>query len=267
MKVKSGILLSLLGLIFSIQIASNSYAKSDIPAKPDNFYLDQLDFLDSSTKENIEKTNLELEEKTGSQVVLVTLKDLKGRDPFDLGVEIFNSWKIGDEKKDNGVLILLSKDEESKKNYINIITGYGIEGRLNDGKVGRIIDTLMMDDLKEGYYSRALNEGFKAVVNEIALEYGVELTGDYSKYNKEKNEENSFFLIILFYLIIFFMIVKMKNPPRGPRYRRRRPYYYPRSYGGFFGSGYGGGFGGSSSSGGFTGGGGSSGGGGAGREF
>lgn len=271
----------LLFLVFFCLFQTKTYAS--IPSPTDNYYLDELNLLDESTKENINKTNRQLEDKTGSQVVVMTLDNPDMLEGNYYGTEIFNSWKIGDDKKDNGVLILLLMSDQEGQNQINIITGYGIEGRLNDGKIGRIIDTFMLDNLQAGNYSLALNEGFNAVVGEIAAEYDIELEKDYTSYQNELEdsyyEDGLSIKTIFIMLIIFIIISSMFNRNNyggggGGGFRRRRRYTYPRfgpgwsswggssgSWGGF-GGGSGGGFGG-----GFSGGGGSSGGGGAGRKF
>lgn len=272
----------LIFIIFFCLFQSKTYAS--IPRPTDNYYLDELNLLDDATKENINKTNRQLEDKTGSQVVVMTLANPDGLEGNYYGTEIFNSWKIGDQKKDNGVLILLLMSDQEGQNQINIITGYGIEGRLNDGKIGRIIDSFMLDNLRDGNYSRALNEGFNAVVGEIAAEYDIELEKDYKAYQDElanSNDEDGISLGTIFFMIIIFIIISNiinKNNYRGGGgggFRRRR-YTYPRFGPGWsswsgssdswgsssFGGGSGGGFGG-----GFSGGGGSSGGGGAGRKF
>ena len=111
----------------------------DIPNSPSTYYLDELNVLDQDTKDHLTKVNKELEQKTGSQVIFVSLDDMDD-DPAQFGAELINKWGIGDKDEDNGVLILLTQRQGQDKRDIHIITGYGIEGRLNDGKVGRIID-------------------------------------------------------------------------------------------------------------------------------
>lgn len=272
----------LIFLIFFCLFQSKTYAS--IPKPTDNYYLDEENLLDESTKENINKTNRQLEDKTGSQVIVMTLPNSQGLEGNYYGTEIFNSWKIGDQKKDNGVLILLLMSDQEGQNQINIITGYGIEGRLNDGKIGRIIDTFMLDDLRDGNYSEALNEGFNAVVGEICAEYDIELEKDYTGYQDElanSNDEGISLKTILFMIIIFIIISNIinKNNYRGGGgggFRRRR-YTYPRfgpgwsswssSSDSWGSSSFGGGSSGGGFGGGFSGGGGSSGGGGAGRKF
>lgn len=272
----------LIFLIFFCLFQSKTYAS--IPNPTDNYYLDEENLLDESTKENINKTNRQLEDKTGSQVIVMTLPNPEGLEGNYYGTEIFNAWKIGDQKKDNGVLILLLMSDQEGKNQINIITGYGIEGRLNDGKIGRIIDSFMLDDLRDGNYSKALNEGFNAVVGEICAEYDIELEKDYTGYQDtlaNSNDGGISLKTILFMIIIFIIISNIinKNNYRGGGgggFRRRR-YTYPRfgpgwsswssSSGSWGGSSFGGGSSGGGFGGGFSGGGGSSGGGGVGRKF
>ena len=273
------LLISLLILLFPLK------SMASLPAIPSDFYYDELGMLDYSAKENITKTNKELVSKTGSQVMVATVKNTNGLPARDLGPQIFNKWKIGDQDKKNGVLILISEDDLSGNREVFITTGYGIEGRLNDGKVGRIIDNFMLEDLKDGNYSKAINEGFNAIVAEVADEYNVKLDGNYDYYlneNAGSGYEISFGTLFMM-LVVFIVISNMLNRSRFygrnrgryyrgyPRYRRYHndpfdSYTWTNSTNSFGGS-----FGGSSSnssfSGGFTSGGGSSGGGGAGRSF
>lgn len=265
-----GILIAVLFCLFQIK----SYAS--IPSPSTDYYLDELGILDEATKENINKTNRQLEDKTGSQVVVISLENPDGLDGYSYGTDIFNAWKIGDKDKENGVLILFLGPGPNGKRQVNIITGYGIEGRLNDGKVGRIIDNFMLEKLKEGNYSEAINEGFNAVVGEIAAEYNIELEKDYTPYQRELEsnyDEDGFSLSTLIVILVIFIIVSRllnNSNGRGGGGFRRGPRgfggFYPRG-GGFGGSSWGGSSFGGGSGGGFSGGGGSSGGGGAGRSF
>lgn len=166
---KLNIILSLLLFLFPF------VSEASIPDAPTSFYLDELNMLDQATKENITKTNRELEAKTGAQILVATINNDSGLPASSLAPQIFNKWTIGDTKKKNGALILITQDDFTNKREVYISTGYGLEGRLNDGKIGRIIDNYMIEDLKAGNYSYAINEGFNAIVAEVADEYGVTL--------------------------------------------------------------------------------------------
>ena len=262
-------------LIFFCLFPSLIYAREDI--KIDNYYYDELGYLDQRSKDEIVRVNKELEDKMGSQVLVVIANNDDGYEAMDYGVDIFNQNKIGDKTKNNGVLILLLVDNITDTKEIGIITGYGIEGRLNDGKVGRIIDDFMINDLKEGNYSRGLLQGFNAVVSEVADEYDLTLDKNYDSYQDKLYQDTNegFSLGSLIIMIIFFIMISNFLRRAGLRSRgysrgyRNSRWGYPGGFGPFINSFgdddddfFSGGFGG-----GFSGGGGSSGGGGASRKF
>lgn len=281
----SNLILAIIIILFPLC----SFADIDLPESPPSFYLDDLHMLDNKTKENISQTNRELEQKTGSQVIVATIKNKSGLPASDLAAKIFNKWGIGDQKKKNGVLILLTEDDFSGDHEIFISSGYGIEGRLNDGKIGRIIDNFMIEDLRKGNYSTAINEGFNSIVGEIADEYEIKLDSNYDYY-LETNEQAysggisifSLLMILIVFIVLsnMFTRISLYGNPRGRYYRSypgrrgRRGYYgspfrrnnWDDDFNPFGNSSFGNSsFGGSSD--GFKGGGGSTGGGGAGRKF
>ncbi|MDO5027666.1 MAG: TPM domain-containing protein [Bacillota bacterium] len=282
---------SLLVLVLIFSSLTNTVSALDLPdPSPKFFYLDQMDLLSSQSKDEIIKTNVELERKTKAQVVVATIDDLDQYPVEDYALELFRKWEIGDKDLNNGVLILLGKEPTSDKYSIYIATGYGLEGVLNDGKVGRIIDKYFIalvdkEDLTS--FDTALLETFRAVISQVILEYDTDLDGNYDNYKKTLNKKSAggdwlLTLIILVFVIILYLNYRKKtkdpkdgdgggggsagggrkNPPhsRNPRPYRGRGFTGGRSpRGGFSG--------GRSSGGGFSGGGGSAGGGGAGRSF
>lgn len=257
-------ILLVLTIIFS---TTSSFAKRNLPSPTKEFYYyDEMGVISEDLKSEILKTNIELQGKTQAQVVVATVDDLQQYPVEEYALEMFRKWGIGDKELNNGVLILLGKEPTTDKYSIYISTGYGLEGRLNDGKVGRIIDEFFIPHINRDdptSFDEALRETFRAVISQVILEYDVELDGDYEKYmdRLDSSEEVNGWVILLIFIIL--ILLSRYRRPRGPRGRGYRRGYYPRSFGGFSsGSGRNsGGFGG------FSGGGGSSGGGGAGRSF
>lgn len=256
-------ILLVLTIIFS---TTSSFAKLNLPSPTKEFYYyDEMGVISEDLKSEIIKTNVELQGKTKAQVVVATVNDLQQYPIEEYALEMFRKWGIGDKERNNGVLILLGKEPTNDKYSIYIATGYGLEGRLNDGKVGRIIDEFFIPNINRDdptSFNEGLRETFRAVVSQVILEYDVELDGDYEKYmdRLDSHEEVNGWVILL--IIIILILLSRYRTPRGPRGRGYRRGYSPWSFGGFSGSsGSSGGFGG------FSGGGGSSGGGGAGRSF
>lgn len=240
--------------------AANKY-----PKPTSQFFVnDFAEVIEQSAEDEIYSKGAALQEKTTAQVVVVTVDTLDGEEPADYALELGREWGVGQEEEDNGVVILLAKTERQ----IYIAVGYGLEGALPDSKTGRIIDAYGLDYLKNNDFSNGLLEIFKAVVNEVYIEYGEEPEEGYTAIedtNEETLEEYGArvlvsWVIMIAVVILFILIFG----------RRRRGFFWFGGPGGFGGgSGFGGFSGGSGGSfgGGFSGGGGSFGGGGAGRGF
>ena len=80
-----------------------------------------------------------LEAANGTQLVVVTLPDLKGYDIGDYGYQLGRAWGIGQKGKDNGVLLAVFPEDRKMR----IETGYGLEGALPDAVAGKIIEQEM----------------------------------------------------------------------------------------------------------------------------
>lgn len=242
-----------------------------LPKATNEFYVaDYANVLSQDTKDFIMGVNLQYEGQVENpQIVVLTTNGTEGQDIQSYATHVFEEWKIGNSKYDNGVLILLDLDERR----IQIEVGYGLEGALNDAKVGRILDDNLIS-LSQDDYDYGIKGIFYAIANEVNQEYNYEgILDNYHKVDSppqssKSSKGNNIFQLIL--LIILLVIIFSGGGP-GMFYRRRGRFGGPRGPGGFGGSGgFGGpgGFGGSGGGfGGSSGGGGRSGGGGAGRGF
>lgn len=160
-------------LIFCILLlpACSEEVALEIPEHTEQFYVnDYADVLDFETESTIVKYGRQLEELTGAQLVVLTIKSLDGRPLEEYSLRVLRGWGIGQEEENNGVLILLAVDDRQSR----IEVGYGLEGALPDGKTGRIQDEYMLPYFKEGDYSKGILEGYKALLVEIYKEYGIE---------------------------------------------------------------------------------------------
>ena len=136
-----------------------------------NYYVtDKSSVLSSEVKQHIIQIN-HLFEKTEQkpQVAVVIIPTLDGVPIETYAVKQFEKMKIGNSDYDNGVLILLATEDRE----IRIEVGYGLEGALPDGKVGRILDQ-SMELLADGNYSLAIRDIFDQVIVAIQTEYGYE---------------------------------------------------------------------------------------------
>ena len=236
------------------------------PAATNYFYVnDFANVIDDSTETNMVSAASALSDATTAQVVVATVDNLGGEAISDYALELGRLWGVGDEEKDNGVVILLSVEDRE----IYIAVGYGLEGALPDSKTGRIIDYYGLPYFKADDFSGGLVAVTDAIINEVYIEYGLTPKSGYVSIdnvsvNDNLEESGGKVAISWFALIVILVILSLISRRRG------FPSFWFFGGPGSFGGGFGGrgGFGGSSGGfGGFKGGGGSFGGGGAGRGF
>ncbi|QUW23923.1 TPM domain-containing protein [Sporosarcina sp. Marseille-Q4063] len=250
--------------LFFTYSSSTAYA-ADIPKPEGHIYVqDFANLLNAEQKEELVNYGMQLDDATGAQLVVMTVDSLDGEAIEEYSVKVFREYGIGQEGKNNGVLFLVAPNEGA----LWITTGYGLEGALPDGKVGRIRDQYAFPYMREGKFDLGIMNTYKALFNEIAKEYNWD--GEFAPVQVSENYEEESdtgipFPIIIFIAVVILMMMRRRGGgggSGGSGGRRGGPIFFPGSFGG---GSSGGGFGGG---GGFRGGGGgSTGGGGAGGRW
>jgi uncharacterized protein len=193
------------------------------------------------------------EDSTSTQIVVLMVNSLEGDGIEEYANKTFTLNKIGQTKKDNGVLLVISKQDHA----LRIEVGYGLEGVLTDAVTSQIIRQEIIPYFKADNYFGGIVNGVDAVMRAAAGEYHADNKG-------RKAPAISAGLVSMIVIFVVFVLIPMMTSRRrsiiGSGGHR---YYSGWGYGGgFFGGGFGGG-GGGFGGGGFSGGGGMSGGGGA----
>lgn len=228
------------------------------------FVNDLADVIPPDAERRMTRTIQALKDRTGSEIAVLTVPSTDPLDDFTYAMKVADVWKVGARGEDTGVLILVV----TKDRKLRILTGYGVEGVLPDGLVGRIQDREMLPAFRAGRIDEGLERGVTAIATRIVD----------SREGKPPPRDDgggisplTLFLILL--LVFLFLSWLSRQTSRGSGPRRRYRGRYPGGFGGGgFGSGFplppggfGGGGGGFEGFGGFGGGG--FGGGGAGRSW
>lgn len=262
-------------IILTLFIFTSVHAKENSIPKMEGAVTDTANILTATTKEKMSSYLNNVNEKTGIQVALLTVKSLNGEEIESFSMRVAENWKLGQKGKDNGVLMLLALNEHK----VRIEVGYGLEGVLTDAYCGLIIRQVMIPYFRQDAYAKGLEQGLRAVVQKAAGQDIQENEDSLNPLITGTEEKDGLPLPVFAFLVIYFLIFIMGIASKfKPRSNPQRMYNSSSSRG----SGYGGlgrsvflgglgGFGGStgfgssrhSSGGGFSGGGGSFGGGGA----
>jgi uncharacterized protein len=224
--------------------------------------VDQAGVMTAESRSDIEAKLKNLEDKSGIQLVVATIKSLQGSDIETYANQLFRFWKLGEAKKNDGVLLLVAPTEHK----LRIEVGYGLEGTLTDALSSVIIASAIIPRFKTGDFSGGIERGVDGIISVLSGD-----KSDWQQKAKVRSEGSAsdfdkLFPLLFFVLMIFIIwyLVRHADGPGGGRRGRGGsggPLFIPYgggSWGGSSGGGFGGDFGG-----GFSGGGGSSGGGGA----
>lgn len=129
--------------------------------------VDQARLLSDSTERQLTSLLAEHEQKTSNQVVVVTLGSLQGYDIAEFGYQLGRHWAIGQEGKDNGVLLIVAPNERKAR----IEVGYGLEGTLTDALSTNIIESEITPRFKQGDMEGGILAGTRAILGTIEGSY------------------------------------------------------------------------------------------------
>lgn len=235
------------------------------PKATEKFFVnDFADTISEADETEIYSRGVALQQSTTAQAVVVTVDTTDGMEISEYALELGREWGVGDAEKDNGIVVVLATEDRE----VYVAVGYGLEGALPDSKTGRILDVYGMPHFENDNFSAGLSAVYKALVNEVYIEYGIETEEDYTpialipQYDVDSELGNEALKVGISWLILI-VIVALYLAVFG----KRGAFIF---FGGpptHFGGGGFGGFKGGGGFGGFRGGGGSFGGGGAGRGF
>jgi len=230
-----------------VAVAASASAR-DIPALTGPV-VDEAGLLDASAVRRLEGLSRAAwgqpaEHRVQLQYLIV--KSLQGEDVEGFAVRAFQAWQLGEKGRDNGVLIVVARDDRK----IRIETGYGNEGGLTDAQAGRIIRSTIAPAFRSGSYGPGLFDAGVQVLSALGA-----LPPDAGRRLAQPSRRQGAGTGVIVGLVVLFLLARMMFSGFGPRRR-----------GGFFGGPFGGGWGGGGGFGGFGGGGGGSWGGGGGRS-
>lgn len=249
-------------LFFALLLGLVSQAQLKIPEKPSFIppVIDSTNTLSSQEKEDLYKKLKIYSDSTSSEIFVMIVSTTQGEDINRYATDLGQKWQIGQKGKDNGIVLLIAKDDRK----MSIQNGYGVEHLLTDALSRRIIETVIKPRFKQGQYYEGIDEGTNAIFKVLKGEF---------KNDKSDDGGSILPILLVILFVVIFIILASKNKGNsgnsggfgGPDLGDIIILSRMGRGSGFGGGSFGGGFGGGSSGGGFGGfgGGGSFGGGGA----
>ena len=188
--------------ILSFKISFSQYKIPEKPKTQTSVYDNEVKLLSSSQKSSLENKLVKYADTTSTQIVIIIIPTTKGEDINYLATKWGHKWGVGQAEEDNGVLIMLAKDDRK----VAISTGYGVEHLLTDALSKRIIENIMIPEFKKGDYYSGLNKGAEVIFQIMQGEY--KGTRSNHKFPIEK-------FVFLFFVFIIILIILSKGRKGG----------------------------------------------------
>ncbi|HEX9198803.1 MAG TPA: TPM domain-containing protein [Acidobacteriaceae bacterium] len=145
---------------------------------PTGYVNDFAGVLTPGTRQSLDNLCTQVDRQAHAQIAVVTVKsmdpDKSGATPSieEFATALEDKWKVGKKRTDRGVLLIVSLNPRKYR----IEVGYGLEGLLNDAKVGDI-GRDMQPFLHTGDYSQGISVATRELAQDIAADAGVSLPG------------------------------------------------------------------------------------------
>lgn len=199
-------LLLLLVAFFGVETA---YAQFDIPPKPtkpnpDAVY-DYIGLLTPVQKAALETKLIKYSDTTSTQIVVAIIGSSNGETLDLVGAKWGQKWGVGQANEDNGILILLAKDDRK----VDINTGYGIESIISDRDAEQIINRIMIPQFKNGNFYDGIDQAADALFQG--------LQGNFSGSRQSSDSFPIQPLLMFIFFIVMIIILSRKNHRGGGR--------------------------------------------------
>lgn len=260
----------LTGFMLALLLASAA-AQEFVPVPPlQKRVTDKAGMLTENQEATLENVLKDYEERTGSQIAILLVSKTEPEAIEQYSIRVFDTWKLGRKGVDDGVLLVVAKNNPPALRRLRIEAGRGVQGSLTDAQSKRILQDVIAPHFRQNDFYGGLAAGISAITSLLDKEQLPVPAGKQAQAAQDDEESDAIsFGLFVFFVFLFLMMSRARS-----RQFARHRHSWGRSTPGIilggglgsggFGHGGRGGFGGGGfGGGGFGGGGGSADGGGA----
>ena len=182
-----------------------------VPDQPSSWVNDYAGVFSSSEAAALDRKLNEFEYNSSTQIFVVTLSDNAGYPASMLAPMIGEQWGVGQQGKDNGIIILLDMQERD----VFIATGYGNEEYVTDALARRIIENEVLPNFREGNYYQGIDQATEVLISLLEGKF----TAD--EYRKQTSGGGGSAIGgIIFMIILFSLLFRNRRSHTGMGGRR-----------------------------------------------
>jgi len=156
-------------LLTSLTVAPAQAQLQPVPALTGHL-VDGAGMLDAGQREKLEAVLADYEAKTGSQIAVLTVKTTEPEAIEQFSIRVVEAWKLGRKGVDDGVLLMVARDNPTALRRLRIEAGRGVQGSLTDAQSKRILQDVIAPHFREKNYAEGLVAGVGAIATLLNAE-------------------------------------------------------------------------------------------------
>lgn len=137
----------------------------------DKLVYDEANLLNITDETRIEQQLIAFNDSTSNQIMVVIVPSLCGMDKAQFATELGELFGVGQQREDNGIVLLIKPKTHGEKGEIFIATGKGLEGAIPDIACKRIIDEEMLPAFREEQFALGIEKGLTVLEKLASGEY------------------------------------------------------------------------------------------------
>lgn len=243
-----------------------AHSQNFVPVPPLKAHVtDQVGMLTPAQRSALDNVLAEYERRSGSQVAVLLLSSTAPEAIEQYGIRVAEAWKLGRKDLDDGVLLIVAKDNPPALRRLRIEAGRGVEGSLTDAQSKRILQDVIAPHFRQNDFYGGLVAGVGAITALLDQEG---LPATQARQAPAEDEGSLFEFLLPLFFMLWIIVGNLRSRRRRQRLGHNAWGRHPgiiigglgsgigsggyRGGGGFGGGGYrgrGGGFGGGGASG------------------
>ena len=206
-----------LWLTLSLLLAGHapSAGAQDLVAVPalTGHVVDQSQLLQQSQRQALEQVLSEYEARSGSQIAILLISSTAPEAIEQYSIRVADAWKLGRKGIDDGVILIVAKDNSKALRRLRIEAGRGVQGSLTDAKSKQILQDVIAPYFRKDDYYGGLTAGVAAVTTLLDAEQlpAPEKNKTNASGNTENDDAVTNVVAVVIFLVFFFAVIALSR--------------------------------------------------------
>ncbi|MCC2954424.1 TPM domain-containing protein [Massilia sp. IC2-477] len=179
--------------------------------------VDEAGMLDASQRERLTAVLADYEARTGSQIAVLLVKSTEPEAIEQFSIRVTDAWKLGRKGIDDGVLLMVARDNPSSLRRLRIEAGRGVQGVLTDAQSKRILQDVIAPHFRQNHYYEGLVAGVGAIATLLNKESFPAPAQQQLPQRQVQQDSGGFSLFGIIPLLIGFFVLRSLFKPRRSR--------------------------------------------------